>query len=533
MSLNRKARRQFEKNTNSRSAKTVGFATAGSILASQAALISPAAAVSNVVVTDCSDSGSGTLREAIAEANSDSDLTRITFALPALCNDTITLATTLNLISSPLDIQGPGANRLTIDGLLLSTGAIIFEAGNFQPSVASNSLSVSGLTLKGRGIRHYTPGIVASVVINGLVIKEADAAYSLMDVSGDTGSTFVVENSTFTNNHSNGVQGISSLIYASGFGSLYFRNNTVVNNSFSESMIYSTIRDSNNSPSGYFQSNTFVSIDSGTGNWGDEAFYGASLFGNLVSDLGTTNADLCESVVDNGGNLYSAVDNTNSCSASALPTGAQSNGSSAVIANIASTISPSLALNGGTTPTLALLSGSPAIDYYTNGDAGVSGTLPTRDQRGLSRPLGSGYDVGAIEYQVTPTPSVSPKPVTSCKAKTIGSVRFNPDSATLTISGKARLNSYLNSIKKSGCKTVTINGYTAAPSKSTGITTKYRNQLSKSRALAVETYLKSAARQKNLRLTFKIQGLGAKNPIASNKNESGQKLNRRVEIIVK
>lgn len=50
-----------------------------------------------------------------------------------------------------------------------------------------------------------------------------------------------------------------------------------------------------------------------------------------------------------------------------------------------------LADNGGPTPTLALLLGSPAIDAVTNGICGGV------DQRGVSRPQGGNCDVGAFE----------------------------------------------------------------------------------------------------------------------------------------
>jgi hypothetical protein len=74
-----------------------------------------------------------------------------------------------------------------------------------------------------------------------------------------------------------------------------------------------------------------------------------------------------------------------------------------------------LADNGGPTQTLALLTGSPAID------AGVSSVGETADQRGLTRPLdlaavsnapgSDGTDVGAFEVQgpaVTPPPTGNP-----------------------------------------------------------------------------------------------------------------------------
>ncbi len=48
--------------------------------------------------------------------------------------------------------------------------------------------------------------------------------------------------------------------------------------------------------------------------------------------------------------------------------------------------------NGGPTKTAALLAGSPAID------AGTSAEAPGTDQRGETRPKGTGYDIGAYEY---------------------------------------------------------------------------------------------------------------------------------------
>ena len=53
-----------------------------------------------------------------------------------------------------------------------------------------------------------------------------------------------------------------------------------------------------------------------------------------------------------------------------------------------------LAANGGPTETMALLSDSSALD------AGTSTGAPSVDQRGISRPQGGGYDIGAFEVEV-------------------------------------------------------------------------------------------------------------------------------------
>ena len=52
--------------------------------------------------------------------------------------------------------------------------------------------------------------------------------------------------------------------------------------------------------------------------------------------------------------------------------------------------------NGGYTPTIALLAGSPAID------AGTNTGCPATDQRGQARPYNGTCDIGAFEYQPLP-----------------------------------------------------------------------------------------------------------------------------------
>ncbi|MFN8461855.1 MAG: choice-of-anchor Q domain-containing protein [Anaerolineales bacterium] len=64
----------------------------------------------------------------------------------------------------------------------------------------------------------------------------------------------------------------------------------------------------------------------------------------------------------------------------------------------------SLQDNGGFTQTMALLPGSPAID------AADVANCPSTDQRGVTRPQGSGCDIGAYEYDgpIGPTPTSTP-----------------------------------------------------------------------------------------------------------------------------
>jgi hypothetical protein len=66
--------------------------------------------------------------------------------------------------------------------------------------------------------------------------------------------------------------------------------------------------------------------------------------------------------------------------------------------------------NGGPTQTIALLSGSPAIDTIAAGTNGCGTTIAT-DQRGVTRPQGSGCDTGAFEFVLqTLTVAIDIKP---------------------------------------------------------------------------------------------------------------------------
>jgi hypothetical protein len=68
-----------------------------------------------------------------------------------------------------------------------------------------------------------------------------------------------------------------------------------------------------------------------------------------------------------------------------------------LVGTSASPIDPKLGMlanNGGPTPTMALLSGSPALD------AGGDANAPAADQRGVARPQGTNVDIGAFELPV-------------------------------------------------------------------------------------------------------------------------------------
>jgi hypothetical protein len=124
-----------------------------------------------------------------------------------------------------------------------------------------------------------------------------------------------------------------------------------------------------------------------------------SIFANgFAEDTSTAN---CEgTIVGDGFNLNSPA--ANGCPGAVAP---------------ALPMSSTLADNGGPTQTLALFTGSPALDMIPPTGA----NCPATDQRGVTRPQGSACDIGAFELAVTvppvPTPAPTPTPTPAAPAK--------------------------------------------------------------------------------------------------------------------
>jgi hypothetical protein len=121
----------------------------------------------------------------------------------------------------------------------------------------------------------------------------------------------------------------------------------------------------------------------------------SSLF---AGNTGISGISQCSgSVTDGGHNLISEASDTSGCPAS-IPVGDPHLGP--------------LANNGGTTETMALPVGSPALDQVPAGAPGCSGT----DQRGIARPQGSACDIGAFELAVAAPVIPPPKKCAKTKA---------------------------------------------------------------------------------------------------------------------
>src|SRR5262249_23083882 len=63
--------------------------------------------------------------------------------------------------------------------------------------------------------------------------------------------------------------------------------------------------------------------------------------------------------------------------------------------------------NGGLTATMALLTGSPALDRIPTNPPGL---FPTNDQRGFIRPINGKADIGAFEFESAGGPIITQQP---------------------------------------------------------------------------------------------------------------------------
>lgn len=128
-------------------------------------------------------------------------------------------------------------------------------------------------------------------------------------------------------------------------------------------------------------------------------FQGGGIVGG--TDTKITNVILANNVANNGGNNWNIKNNcfdqmTNGGNNLQFPARNPNDPSDQDCAAGILTTDPKLsplASNGGTTQTMALLTGSPAIN------TGNNATCPTTDQRGLARPQGGICDIGAFELK--------------------------------------------------------------------------------------------------------------------------------------
>jgi predicted outer membrane repeat protein len=341
---------------------------------------------SQFAVTNNNDSGAGSLRQAIIDAEASAGSNGIDFKLPSY-PATIQLQSALPIIHQDIALLGPGANLLTIRGQGATNPSSIFiiEVFDSQRSFLFKGLTISGgYTGDGGGILFSTSGsdlsVTACVISGNSTVRDA----VINQIPGRGGGVFfsgrslAISNSTISGNTSNGNGGG---LYVNSATSVSLTNTTFSNNLaglngggiYSEpnlaaspgSLNHLTVTE-NSAPlgGGIFQLNGLIRIHNSIIAW------------NIGS--GSACPDVAGSFTSEGFNLIGDA----TC-------GSGFGGTDKL--NQAPMLGP-LQDNGGQTPTRALLTGSPALD------AGDPANVGDTDQRGFQR-VGQ-PDIGAYEQQL-------------------------------------------------------------------------------------------------------------------------------------
>jgi hypothetical protein len=325
-------------------------------------------------VNNVSNTGLGSLRQAILDANAAPGNDVITFASGV--SGTISLATELPHLSSNVELRGPGAKTVTVrrsatagtpnfsifsvdggavvtlSGLTISFGKAAVGAGvrNLGTlTLADSHITSNAATQRGGGIA--SDGVLA--VLNSTVSANTSAGTGAGGIDVGLGDASLT-NLTVSGNQSTG--GAGGLAVAAG-ATAGLQNVTVAANTSG-----GTTAGGVTSAGTVALANTLLANNTG-GSGADVQGNFASLGFNLIGKKGTTAVGFLAS--DKVGTPAAPLDPR---------------------------LGP-LQNNGGPTPTHALLANSPAADAGSNSD------LPSTDQRGMHRQVNGTADIGAIEMQ--------------------------------------------------------------------------------------------------------------------------------------
>ncbi len=324
------------------------------------------------VVNSLADDGDGTctdtkctLRDAIAFANPGAT---ITFSVTG----SIVLAHGELLIDKDLTIDGAGADQLRVNGAASSR--------EFEIAAGAN-VSLSGLTMEngrvpdptapfGAGIRNFGTLTLTNTVVSGNSTSGEGGG-----IHNDEGVLTIIGSTISTNFAGNG-GGIMNVN-----GDVSITNSTVSGN--------------------------FGGLGGGIQNAGSMTIINSTIAGNSVGSQGGQGSGiantglrttLINTIVANdpaGGNCFKPITTDGGFNIEDGTTCGFTAGTSH--SNTNPGLDPAgLLSNGGPTPTIALLPGSPAVDSIPPGVNGCGTTIIT-DQRGVARPFGPGCDIGAYE----------------------------------------------------------------------------------------------------------------------------------------
>jgi HYR domain-containing protein len=342
------------------------FPTAVVAIAAVTVVVATPARAATFAVTNTNDSGPGSLRQAVLDANVAPGPDTITFGV----SGTIGLTSGRIGVNGPLTIDGSGAANSTVSGGRLS--------GIFNVASAS-TLNIRDLTLADGSAGGGGGGAILNA---GGTVNVADMAFLRNSafaggaIENTNGGTLTITGSTFAGNSALPGGAISN-----------FRSTATITNS------------------------TFV---------GNSAVVGGALYNLNVATIEVTNSTFSGNTatgsqgaaIDNSGGLTVILENSifadNPCAGPVVDGGGNLDSPESSCPGInGDPLLGAVADNGGPTQTMALGPGSAAID------AAVDANCPATDQRGVSRPHGAGCDIGAYESDAAldTTPPIISVPV--------------------------------------------------------------------------------------------------------------------------
>jgi len=251
------------------------------------------------------------------------------------------------------------------------SGGAIYNNGTLGMLTVTDSTFSGNSALDGGGIFNYD----TLTVTNSAFLGNGIGSYGSVGGGISNYASATVTNSTFFENFAYNGGGISNFDTLTATNSTFSGNEAgwgggIVNSGINAGATL-TVRNSTFSDNGALHgggiANLFISYQNNS----------KLNYVNTIIARSTSGGD-CYSVGDLGTNINNLVQD-GSCSASMSGD-----------PNLAP-----LADNGGPTPTIALLSDSPAID------AGQDTSCPATDQRGMTRPQGGHCDIGAFEAEYT------------------------------------------------------------------------------------------------------------------------------------
>jgi hypothetical protein len=339
-----------------------------------------------ITVTNTNDSGAGSLRQALADANN-GDTINFSVTTPA----TITLTSGVLVVNRNVTISGPTAGHVSVNGnaassvFFIASGTVV-TISNLTITNGNGSVSNQDNGLSGGGIYNYH----ATLTINDSTVANCVASDRGGGIYNDH-ATLTINNSTISNNSATGYT-YSGYYDGGGIfnesGAVMIDNSTISGNSapyvggIQSSSFYSY------QTAALTIANSTLSDNSGLGIYDDPYSAGLTIGNTILKasgifsyswDVAPTSLGYNMSDDGGGGILTGPGDQINT-----------------------DPLLGPLQDNGGPTFTHALLARSPAIDA---GDPSFS-PPPDYDQRGtgFDRVVNGRIDIGAFEVQPNSPP---------------------------------------------------------------------------------------------------------------------------------